>query len=168
MHCPMEDGDSGEILLGYCSQKLDAKSVATLEEHIRICPACREFADGQKAVWSALDAWEAAPVTPDFDRRLYARIEKEVSVWDLILRPFRPLLVRQGLPIAAAAAVVIMAGVLLDRPSSQPRPNAENATVAVDAVGAVGADQAESTLQEMETMRDLNRLMHPDSADSKI
>ena len=49
--------------------------MAILERHIAICPACREFAAGQRAVWQALDTWEAAPVSPDFDRRLYRRIE---------------------------------------------------------------------------------------------
>lgn len=162
MHCPIENRDTAEILLGYCAQKLDAKTAAVLEAHIEICPACREFAEAQKAVWKSLDAWEAAPVSADFDRRLYARIEKEVSLWDLLLRPFRPLLARQGLPIAAAA-VVIMAGVLLDRPSVSPAPISEtSATV------EVAPDQAEPTLQEMETMRDLNRLMRPEGADSKI
>jgi len=164
MHCPMEGRESADILLAYCAQKLDARSTAILEEHIQICPACRQFADDQKAVWKALDTWEADPVSADFNRRLYARIEKEVSVWDLILRPFRPLVARQGLPIAAAAAVVIMAGVLLDRPSAiEPGPLPDtSATV------EVAPDQAEPTLQEMETMRDLNRLMRPENADSKI
>ena len=165
MNCPMENPENAEILLAYCAQKLDAKSTAILEEHIQICPACREFAAGQKAVWNALDAWEAMPVSADFDRRLYARIEKEVSVWDLILRPFRPLLARQGLPIAATVAVVIMAGVLLDRPSDITAPSLPQTSRVVE---TVAPDQAEPTLEEMEAMRDLNGLMHPDSADSKI
>ena len=74
MNCPIENRESAEILLAYCARKLDAGSSAILEEHIKICPACREFAEGQQSVWKALDAWEAAPVSPDFDRRLYARI----------------------------------------------------------------------------------------------
>jgi anti-sigma factor RsiW len=165
MNCPIDNRESAEILLAYCARKLDAGSSAILEEHIKICPACREFAEGQQSVWKALDAWEAAPVSPDFDRRLYARIEKEVSLWDLILRPFRPLLVRQGLPIAAAAGVVIMAGFLLDRPAGM-NPGAPPETSAN--VEAVAPEQAEPTLQEMEMMRELNRMVHPENANSKI
>ena len=66
MHCPIENRDTAEILLGYCAQKLDAKTAAVLEAHIEICPACREFAEAQKAVWKSLDAWEAAPVSRGF------------------------------------------------------------------------------------------------------
>jgi hypothetical protein len=162
MHCPIESRESAEILLAYCAQKLDAKSTALLEQHIEICPACREFAGGQKAVWNALGAWEAAPVTPGFDRRLYARIEKEVSLWDLLVRPFRPLLARQGLPIAAAAAVVIMAGALLDRANIAPQP-ARDTTARVE---AVTPDQAEHALQEMEMMQELHQIMQPAGANS--
>jgi hypothetical protein len=166
MNCPIENRESAEILLAYCARKLDAGSMAILEEHIRICPACREFAEGQQLVWHALDTWEAAPPSPDFDRRLYARIEKQVSWWDVILRPFRPLLVRQGLPIAAAAGVVIMAGVLLDRPAGLSPGSLPQTSANVE---AVAPDQAEPTLQEMEMMRELNRLVHPENAgDSKI
>jgi anti-sigma factor RsiW len=165
MNCPIESRESEEILLAYCARKLDAGSSAMLEEHIKICPACREFAEAQESVWNALDAWEAAPLSPDFDRRLYARIEKEVSLWDRILRPFRPLLVRQGLPIAAAVGVVVMAGFLLDRPAGM-NPRSMQDTSAV--IEPVAPDQAEPTLQEMEMMRELNRLVHPENANSKI
>jgi len=165
MNCPIENQEGAEVLLAYGTRKLDAGSSAILEEHIKVCPACREFADGQQAVWKVLDAWEAAPVSPDFDRRLYARIENEVSLWELFLRPFRPLLFRQGLPIAAAVGVVIMAGVLLDRPYGMDPASPPQTSAYVE---AVGPDQAEHTLQEMETMREINRLVHPDNPDSKI
>jgi len=165
MNCQMEGRDSAEIVLAYCAGKLDRGRAAMVEEHLKNCAACRELAGGQQAVWNALDAWEAPPVSPDFDRRLYARIEKEVSIWDLILRPFRPLFVRQGLPVAAAAAVLLMAGYLMDRPAGMAPgvPGAAQATVE-----SVAPEQAEQTLQEMEMMRELNRLVHPENADSKI
>jgi hypothetical protein len=165
MNCPIEDQEGNEILLAYCARKLSAAPAVELEEHIKICPACSGFAQKQQLVWKALDAWEAAPVSPDFDRRLYARIEKEVSLWDLILRPFRPLFALQGLPVAAAAGVAIMAGLLLYRPAGM---NPEFAPQTSANVESVAPDQAEPTLQEMEMMRELNRLVHPESADSKI
>jgi anti-sigma factor RsiW len=163
MNCPTQNREGAEALLAYTAGKLDRLRSATLEEHIKMCPACGEFVRGQNSVWKALDAWEPAPVSPDFDRRLYARIETQVSLWDRILRPFRPLLVRQGLPAAAAAAVVIMAGYLLDRPAGMNPIAAPQA-----AVMEVAPDQAEPTLQDMETMREFNRLVHPENADSKI
>jgi anti-sigma factor RsiW len=165
MNCPIESREGAELVLAYCAGRLDGARSATLEEHLRICPRCHEFVEGQESVWKALDAWEAAPVSPDFDRRLYARIEKGVSWWDLILRPFAPLFVRQGLPIAAAAAVVIMAGFLMERPGRLPSQVAGPTSATVE---SVAPEQAEQTLQDMEMMREINRLVHPENADSKI
>ena len=90
MKCPMETGESVEWLLAYASRKLDAGGGVELERHLEVCPACRELAAGQRAVWDALDDWEATPVSSDFDRRLGERIAGRVSWWDLATRPFRP------------------------------------------------------------------------------
>jgi len=163
MNCPVESRES-EVLLAYCAGKMDPARSVELEEHIEACVACREFAQGQQAVWKALDAWEPAPVSADFNRRLYARIEQDVSWWDLILRPFRPLNVRHGLPVAAAAGVIIMAGLLLDRPVAMSPGAAPQSAV----IESVAPDQADQTLSEMEMMRELNRMVHTESADSKI
>ena len=164
MRCPIETQPNPELLLAYGSRNLDAAQMALLEEHMKTCAACREFASGQRKVWEALDVFEAAPVSPDFDRRLYQRIEQEVSWWDLLMRPFRPLLVRQGLPIAATAVVVITAVGLIDRPAATPpTPGPESAQVEV-----VAPDQAEHAVQDMEMMREFNSLMRADSADSKL
>ena len=75
MKCPMETRENAQLLLDYCTRKLEPESAAALERHIAVCGACRKFASGQRAVWQALDAWEAAPVSADFDSRLYRRIE---------------------------------------------------------------------------------------------
>jgi hypothetical protein len=164
MKCPIETQESAEVLLAYGLRKLDSDATAMVEEHIRACPACSDFARGQAAVWKALDAWEAAPVSPDFDRRLYQRIEKEVSWWDLLVRPFRPLFFREGLPIAAAAVLVIAAGVLLERPD---RVAVERGPVSAQ-VEVVAPEQAEHALQEMEMMREFNRLVHADATEPKM
>src|SRR5205823_9721153 len=129
--------------------KLEPDAAAMIEEHIGVCAACSDFARGQAAVWKALDAWKAPPVSPEFDRLLYQRVEKQVSWWDLLMRPFRPLLFREGLPIAAAA-VLIAAGVLLQRPDRVP---AERGPVSAQ-VEVVAPEQAEHALQEMEIMRE--------------
>ena len=165
MRCPLETRESAGLLLAYCSRKLDAETAAVLEEHMESCPACREFASAQRSVWETLDAWEAAPVSPDFDRRLYRRIEREVSRWDLLIRPFRPLLVRQGLPIAAAVGVMIMAGVMLDRPAVPPSaPRQDTAQVQTE---SLRSDQVEHALDDMDMLRDFSRLVRQENPDSK-
>jgi hypothetical protein len=135
-----------------------------LEEHMRGCPSCREFANSQKAVWDALESWEAVPVSADFDRRLYQRIEREVSWWDLLMRPFRPVLFRQGLPIAAMACLVLVAGLLMQHPSGIPQSTVPESAK----VEAMPPDQVEHALDEMEMVREFNRLVRPDTAEPKM
>jgi len=151
--------EDAAVLLDYSARKLDAVEVARVEEHLKACAACREMADGQRAVWEALDCWEPAPVSPDFDRRLYQRIEKEVSWLDRVMRPFRPLFVRHGLPIVATACLLFVAGLLLQRPADVPGPNPKP---------EITADQAESALQEMEMLREFNRIAPADSAQPQM
>jgi anti-sigma factor RsiW len=159
MRCPIETPDSADLLLAYCSRKLDATRAAVLENHIEMCPACRKFTETQQSVWEALDRWEAAPVSADFDRRLYRRIEQEQSWWDRIAGPLRPYLFRQGLPATAAAALVIAAGLLLERPAAPP-------PVAQESVQAV--DQAEQALTEMEMVREFSAAVRPESAGPRL
>jgi anti-sigma factor RsiW len=164
MKCPIETRENAELLLAYCTRKLDAESTAILERHMEMCPACREFASGQRAVWEALDAWEAEPVTLDFDRRLYRRVEQEVSWWNLVMRPLRPVLVRQGLPIAAAACLLVMAGLLLERPASAP-PAAQPQSAQVD---ALQPDQVEHALDTLHMLGEFSSRVPSDATDSKM
>src|SRR5512144_986434 len=120
MRCPIETPENAETLLAYCSRKLDPASATVLEQHMQVCPACREFAAGQRTLWEALDSWEAEPVSPDFNQRLYERIEKEISWLDMLMRPFRPLMFRHVLSLVGTACLVIVAAVMLQRPPEAP------------------------------------------------
>jgi hypothetical protein len=131
---------------------------------MEICPACREFADAQRAVWNALDGWEAAPVTLDFDRRLYRRIDQGVSWWHLLMRPFRPALAGYGLPIAAAACLVVMAGVLLQRPAGVP-PVAQPQAAQVE---ALPPDQVDHALEAVRMIGEFSHRVPGDVADSNM
>jgi anti-sigma factor RsiW len=146
MNCPME-GRNPEILVAYAAGELDRESASNLERHMAGCLACRSLAAEQAAVWQALDAWEAPPVSPDFDRRLYRRIETEVrfSWWERLIRPFRPMPLRQAVPLAATACLLLMAGFLLRHPDMTPpaTPHAET----------VRAEQVERTLDDLELLR---------------
>jgi anti-sigma factor RsiW len=164
MRCPIETQEHAELLLAYCSRSLDAERRAMLEEHMRDCPSCREFAGNQSAVWEALDTWEAPPASLDFDRRLYQRIQQEVSWWDLLMRPFRPLLFRQGLPIAATAGLLLMAGLMFQHPATVPQSAAPESAQ----VEAMPPEQVQHALDEMEMIREFNRLVRPDTTEPKM
>jgi len=154
MSCPIETPESAELLLDYCARKLNPERTAILERHFAICPSCRSFAEGQRAVWAALDAWEASSVSADFDRRLYERIDKDVKDvpwWDVLVRPFRPLMGHRGLAAMAAACLVIAAGVMIERPGKQPGPPKPEIAV-VD----VQPEQVEQALNDMDMLSEFS------------
>jgi anti-sigma factor RsiW len=126
MNCPLGTRENAEQLLDYCSRNLDPQTTTILERHIAACPACREFVDKQSAVWQALDAWEAKPVSADFDRKLYTRIEADVPWWQTLLRPLRPVALRWNVAASMAGVFVLLtAGLLLNRPGAvSPVPEA--------------------------------------------
>ena len=151
--------EDAAILLEYSARRLsDAESVR-VSEHLEACADCRRIADGQQAVWRALDTWEAAPVSADFDGRLYQRIEKDVSWLDRLMRPFRPLFLRHGLPIAATACLLLVAGVLLQRPPDAPVPGAQP---------EITAAEADSALQDMEMLREFSHIAPADNSQPRM
>jgi anti-sigma factor RsiW len=158
MKCPMETRES-EILLAYSSGRLDAGTTSRLDGHLESCPACRDFVAAQRTVWDALSAWQAAPVSADFDRRLYQRVDRQVAWLDRLLLPWQGLGLRRVAPIAVSAGVVLMAGLLLVQPSATPPPKA--GTVQME---AFQPEQLVRALDEMEALSQLSRPV----ADSKM
>ena|SRR5438477_12953602 len=153
MKCPTETQESAALLLAYCAGRLDVKGTAAIERHLGICPPCREFARGQQALWEALDTWEADPVSVEFDRRLYRRIEREVRGWDRLIRPLRALPIRHSLPVASAACVVVIVGALLQQPAAmQPASWIESAQLE-----PVQPEQVEHALDDMQMLSDFSR-----------
>src|SRR4051812_13143602 len=102
MNCPLEKRDGSELLLDLAAGRMSAEDAARIEVHVDTCAACRYFVDGQLAVVSALDAWEAPEVAADFDRKLFARIAEPESWSDRFARWFRPMLAYHGVPAGAA------------------------------------------------------------------
>ena len=170
MNCPLETRENAQLLLDYCTRKLEPESMAVLERHIANCDACREFARGQRAVWQALDAWEAAPVSLDFDRRLYHRIEAHVPWWSLLLRPFRPrfnnVTLRRSLHAAAMACLLVVAGIVVERPAISPVPPPND--VAQAQADSVQPEQVERTLDAMEMLSEFSQHVRTDSPNSKL
>jgi len=161
MNCPMEAREGPETLLEYTAGRLEARAAAEMEAHIESCARCREFARGQQAVWQALEAWEAEPVSMDFDRRLFARIEQTpVSWWTRLMGP----VMHHAMPIAAAAGVMVFAGLMLQRPAIEPvAPVQESAQVET-----LGPEQVETALDDMEMLRDFNHLVRPDASEPRM
>jgi anti-sigma factor RsiW len=160
MNCPLNTPETADQLLDYCARKLSPDAAAVLERHMSICPECRKFAADQRAVWSALDAWEAQPVPVDFDRRLYQRIESQVSWRDRFLRP---LLAYRGLPAAAAACLLLAVGVYVERPG-RPTPPARPDVAVAD----VQPEQVVKALDTMEMLSEFNHRVAAEAPASKL
>jgi len=167
MSCSIENRE--EKLLDYVSGSLETQEAARFEKHLQTCDACSEFVRGQKSVWNALDLFEPAPVSANFDHRLYERIAK-TSWWDRVAAavsaPFRgPMLVRQGLPLAAAAVLLVAAVLVWDRPA--PAPAHEQPGLSAE-VENLQPDQIQRALDDMEMLRQFNHAMRTDPAQSKM
>lgn len=154
MHCPIQK-ENADVLLDYCARRLDAGRVAILERHAAGCPECRQALESQQAVWAALDAWDAMPVSLDFDRRLYRRIEEERragwlrGLWQRAFASGENVLGRPAFGLAAAC-VTVLAVFLVQSPvpvetESQPL-RAE----------VVDFEQVERTLEDIEMLKVLN------------
>jgi anti-sigma factor RsiW len=163
MNCPFENPEQAQVLLDYATRQLDAQRTAALEIHMESCPACREFVARHAELWQSLDAWDAPPVSLDFDRRLYGRIQQDASFWDRLLQPFRPLTVRRGLPVAAAACLLLAAGFLAQRPAGPPVSKSD-----VSQVESVQPEQVEQALDAMEMLDEFSHHLHGDNSGPRI
>jgi len=154
MKCPLQSEETIDVLLDYSAGRLDRLRSALLERHMDACPACAAFRLEQTALWNALDAWEPEPVSMNFNRRLWQRIDAIAAApW---YRRFADAVHfgawKPAFPLAAAA-VLIAAGFMLDHQSSVPTQNS--------AAGAAGvsiseADQVERTLDDIQLLRQLD------------
>jgi anti-sigma factor RsiW len=149
-----------DLLLEYSRGGLNQTASAELEEHLRTCSGCREFEARQREVWSALDVWEAPPVSPGFDARLYSRLEHR----PLLERMFgflRPVNMRMLVPAVAVAGLVVTV-VLVSERSNNPAPQPAGVAVTISDEGV------ENAVDELEILREFNGLMRPDAPGSQL
>jgi anti-sigma factor RsiW len=161
MNCPLETRNS-ELPIAYAAGELDAAAAAAFERHLEICPGCQELAVAQRAVWEAMDAWEAPPVSADFDQRLYRRIHQEEaqpSWWERFVRMAVPMPFRQAVPLAATACLLLVAGLMVQDRHTAPAVSSAPATVQVD--------QVENTLDDLELLRQFNAPIPANSVEAQ-
>jgi len=152
MNCPIRNEETAELLLAYTARRLDPAKTAILESHMDLCPDCAEFRVRQELVWQALDAWEAPAVTPDFNRRLYQRIESEAAApWYVRLFTTHWATWKPAIPLAAAAVLVI-AGFVFDHPTQ----SSSSSTAPMIRVSVTEAEQVENTLDDLQLLRQLD------------
>jgi anti-sigma factor RsiW len=162
MNCPLRKEETAHILLDYSAGRLDSARGAVLERHMENCADCAAFRMEQAAVWNALDVWQPAPVSLDFNRRLWQRIDAaEAAPW--YTRLVESLRFAQWKPVLplTAAILLIAAGFLFDHPGGRAVvPTAPAAT----SVSVSEADQVEQTLDDIQLLHQFNAAAAPGNA----
>jgi hypothetical protein len=154
MGCPIEDDEGDELILAYGANTLTPQQHIDLERHLGICASCRERAEAQRVVWTALDSWPPTVVSPDFDDRLFRRIANEQpSAW---WRQLSPANWRSTLPVAVACAALI-AAFLMKNPALRPEIPAHQQP-------QLQIEQVEHALDDMEMLKQLSIESTPNKA----
>ena len=147
MECPIEGRGKKDLLLDYCSHSLDAKAADEGEAHLAACPQCKAWTDAHMRTWSLLDDWQAAPVSPDFERKLRERIalleEQPTPWWRAAWQSFGARALKPALA-AAVVVVLLLAALLFVRPSHAP------------AQPAIDADRLEKALDDVDLLRQVD------------
>ena len=161
MNCPLQKPETSDILLDYAAGRLDAVRAVGLERHMAMCSRCAAFRMEQAAVWDALDAWHPAPVSMDFNRRLWHRIDTANVPWYRALAgSLRYSSWKPAIPLAAAI-MVVATGFLLDHPGAKVSP------VPGVSVSVTEADQVEQTLEDIQLLHQLDVATAPNGTTSK-
>src|SRR5579884_1823451 len=78
MTCPSRRSDN-TLLLDYALGRLAPEQSSMITQHASECDDCAAALLEYSAVSGALDLWEAPPVSPHFNPRLWERIESAAS-----------------------------------------------------------------------------------------
>jgi hypothetical protein len=154
MQCPLKASHDGSLLLDYCAHRLSADTAAAFERHIAVCDACGLAATDQQRVWSTLETWEAAPISADFDRALYARIDQHDrrNWWQHIGDRLAHGVGWKPAVSVAAACVTLIAAIVISVPDRRPNiPLQESSRI-----DSLDAEQVERTLEDLEMLKQLS------------
>ena len=164
MTCPLQN-ENPEFLMDFAAGSLDAAAMHKMEAHIESCAGCKGALDAQKAVWKALDEWEATPVSRDFDTKLYERIEREHStVWGQIKSAVFPVTgwMSWRPAMSMAAVCLVLFGVFVLRVPDLTS-SIENEEMAAITLEAHEIEQAERVLEDVEMVGTLTAEVKADS-----
>jgi hypothetical protein len=158
MICPLNSEDTFDVLLDYSAGKLNRAQAARLEQHRLLCADCSAFLAGQTELWQSLDVWEPEPVSMDFNRRLWQRIETEAAPsWGRRLADFFARGAWKPVLPLTAAAVMVIGGFMMDHQASVPAiQSAHNSVDVAAAVSETDAELVEKTLDDLQLLSQLD------------
>jgi hypothetical protein len=156
MSCSIQT-KAGAELIDYCAGRLAPERAQELEAHALVCPSCREIIDAQRAVWQALEHWDAPPVASAFDRELYVRIDAEERSSGLVkwaraaAARWSPFSWHTPVAVAAACAAVLLA-IVVEIPGSRAVSQPAEPQFRME---HVDIEQVERTLEDMTMLKQL-------------
>jgi anti-sigma factor RsiW len=149
MACLLDAKERANLLLDYCERRLSVAVAAEFERHLAVCEDCAAMVAAQREVWEALEAWEAEPVSPSFDARLYNQLERmDAEPWwqrwvpGSGRKPWKP-----AMPLAAACLAVLAVALLRTPAAPEPPGGAGEETIDVE--------QVETVLNDLEMLEQL-------------
>jgi len=151
MNCPLNSDET--MLVDYAAHRLDAAKMAMLDRHMLECPDCAALGLEQSAVWDMLDTWEPSPVSVDFNRRLWQRIDAaEARPWYRgLMDSLRFANWKPAFSLAAAIAIIV-GGFVLDHPENRTTTDKKAAGSESASVSATEAEQVEQTLEDLQLL----------------
>jgi anti-sigma factor RsiW len=151
MNCPSKTQDS--ILLDYMSGRLEPGRAALLQAHMLNCPECAGFGREQDAVWNALELWTPEPVSTNFNRTLWRKIDSlgEKPWYRRLADSLSTANWKPAFPLAAAA-MLIAAGFVFDHQSD----SVAGKVISGPGVTAIEAEQVEQTLDDLQLLHQLD------------
>ena len=152
--CSFAESVAEELIIGYTARTLDPDTAIAFERHLKLCSRCRRLSAQQRAVWSALDAWQLNAVSADFDQRLAQRIADSRRLLPR-LSAFARWIWRPALPLAICAA---LAGLFLLR-------DGRTGTRAVEIRSSARIEQqVEHALDDMDMLKQIGADVNVDHA----
>lgn len=160
--CPVQSQETAGLLLEYLDRRLEPSVAARVERHVAVCGDCQRVVEAQRAVWNALDEWEPARISSDFNERLFARLEAEKAKpgWFASLRAFAQTHFSMRAAIPAALACTLLAGVFAFR-ASIPSGGTDTSTES-----QIDVEQVETTLADIDALQQLGVSQQADQGSS--
>lgn len=160
MNCPLQTNEGADLILDYCANRLEADHALQFERHVKGCEECGRVVSAQRAVWEALDSYQALPVSEDFDERLWRKIEAAESRnwWQKLMDGpalgWSSLFSWKPAMVTASACAAVFAVMVFTQPST----NVEQTPVVVEKAmveRTVDLDQVEGAIDDLDMLKQM-------------
>ena len=119
----MECAGMKELLSEYIDGTLDARTRATVDEHLLSCRDCREELASLRALVRALESMDPVKAPEDFLEQLHDRMASPSIFAKIIRKLFVPMRIKIPLEFASAVAMVILVFALVNVQQKERRPS---------------------------------------------